>query len=113
MGSAYFTNIGISSSTKNADIVKSAIDSAEELIVALEPISRADFEWVQYLKKKNILTYYPTFKNFINYLLKFPFVFLKYFGFAFYRRELLFLITSFLRVVYVKFFKKYFVGDVI
>lgn len=107
IGSAYFTNIGVSTKTKKDEIMKSAICVAKELPIALEPISKANLKWVHYWRDKTILTYFPSFGNFIDYLSNFHYIFYKYYGLSFFRRECLFFVISLLRVVYNKFFKKH------
>lgn len=87
VGSTYYTNIGISSTTDLESYIKSYILSLEQLKSDIKPLLKEDKYWLSYLQKKLSFKLNPSFKNYLSYINLFFYVIQKFYGFSFIKQE--------------------------
>lgn len=102
VGSVYYTNIGISSVTDRNTNINSYILSLEQLKSDIKPLLREDKIWLNYLQKKLSFKLYPSFKNYLSYMLLFLKVNQKLFGWSFTKRESYDLIKNTVKLFFSK-----------
>jgi glycosyltransferase involved in cell wall biosynthesis len=99
IGSAYYTNIGISSITKWEISLKSYIASLEQLKKDINPLQKEDLEWLNYLQFQ--LSYKIDFslKSFKPYAKSFTKIIRYFYGWSFLKREIIFMIKNIVKLI--------------
>jgi len=94
IGSAYYSNIGISSVTKRDVSIKSYIQSLEQLKNDIKPLLKEDKDWLNYLQCQLGFKLNPSYKTYFPYLKLFRKIIQHYYGRYFLKREIVFIIKD-------------------
>lgn len=108
IGSIYYTSIGISSKTKSESLIKSAILSLEQLKIDIKNLSINDFNWLTYLQLQLSFQLKLSLNSYLSYLKYLILVIKDFYGWTFFKREVIWFMKSTLKLLFKKIYQKWY-----